>query len=333
MGKVFAVVLVLISLSIVMVVPTEGAYAFDWRHGERLQIPNLPPPPSRVGCYRRAETGRWESVPCISQEWLRENVPPPVGGYGKIYGIGYGTTAKSPVITTAFVTVQFVKFSGETDTIFGDGAYSIQTNTNGFTGNNNHNDWVQFAYQNFPNGETPFSGLCTWVIDLTTWDYWTHTVCTEPPVEPLSSSYSATVIGYSYRSMVITAAPSWWQWLLATVAILPHGIYAVVAPDAFNLHANWHSVSGTILGTGGGSEAVFTSPTAVTTTVAASSCTGLPATSPFCLSGNAASYYYTSGITAESNNLALLEIPPTLVCGSPLSSYPNWCLLTSRSGI
>ena len=156
----------------------------------------------------------------------------------------------------------------------------------------------------------------------------------KPPVESLSSSYSATVIGYSYRSMVVTAAPSWWQWVLATVAILPHGIYAVVAPDAFNLHTNWHSVSGTILGVGGGSEAVFTHPTIVTTGVGASSCTAPPVISGIgCVSGNAASYYYTSGITAESNNLALLEIPPTLVCGNPWSTYAKWCLLTSRSGI
>ena len=329
--------LILISLSIVMVVPTEGAYAIDWKYGERLQIPNLPPPPSRLGCYRRAETGRWVSVPCLSQEWVRENVPPPDGGYGKIYGIGYGTAADSPLITTAFVAVQFVKFSGETDTIYGDGAYSIQTNTNTFTGPYNHGAWVQFVYQNFPSVETPFSALCTWVIDLTTQDYFTHTVCMKPPVEPLSSSYSATVIGYSYRSIVITGTTApvmLFSSFLSTVAILPHGIYAVVAPDAFGLRNNWHGVSGTIIGAGGGSGAQFTSPASVTTGVAAYSCKALPVISGIgCASGNAASYYYTSGITAEWNNLALLQMSPALVCGNPASWYANWCLLTSRSGI
>jgi len=337
MRRISAVVLVLISLSIVVVVPTESTYAIDWKYGERLQIPNLPPPPSRLGCYRRSETGRWVSVPCLSQEWIRENVPPPTDGYGKIYGIGYGTTADSPLITAAFVAVQFVKFSGETDTIYGDGAYSIQTNTNTFTGPYNHEAWVQFVYQNLPSAETPFSVLCTWVIDITTEDYWTHTVCMKPPVESLSSTYSATVIGYSVRSIVMsgTTAPYvFFSSSLSTVAILPHGIYAVVAPDAFGLHDNWHGVSGTIIGVGGGSQAVFTSPTSVTTGVAASSCKTLPVISLVkCAPGNAASYYYTSGITAESNNLALLEIPPTLVCANPASWYANWCLLTSRSGV
>jgi len=141
----------------------------------------------------------------------------------------------------------------------------------------------------------------------------------ETAAQYLSSSYSATIHGFASRG------PS--QFILATIGVLPDGVYAVVAPDAFGLHAIWHIVGGTIMGASY-SGAVFTYPIMTMTTVAASSCLAMPFPRfGRCFPGNSAAAFYTDGETAEWNNMPFAP-NPTLACGPP-----NWCYLYAQSSV
>jgi len=132
-----------------------GGNARSHPDGVREFTGDTPSPPSDPGCYHYTKTEGWVSVPCLSQAQVQA-LPPP--GTNHIPGIEYRklgkATPKYPIISKAYVEVTFVQFSGETDTSFGSGAFSIQTNTNLFTGLNKHLDWVQFVLQYF-GGDSP----------------------------------------------------------------------------------------------------------------------------------------------------------------------------------
>lgn len=221
-------------------------------------------------------------------------------------------------------------FSGETDTVNGSGAFSIQTNTNFFTGLNKDWCWVQFVLQNYPNEDVPQAPLCVWVFDVTEND-WTHTVCMYVPIQYLSSTYRAGIWGYAMRGHS--------QYVLSTIAIVPAGdgnigIYSVVAVDVFGLHANWHAVTGTILGAGSGSQANFTSPTTVVTTiVAAYSGAAIPTLfDKYSFLGKLAVWNgltvrgHSVWGTGETNNLCFPPAP-TILCGR----YSCWIEVTYKN--
>ncbi|MGA2876071.1 MAG: hypothetical protein ABSE82_11110, partial [Nitrososphaerales archaeon] len=60
------------------------------------------------------------------------------------------------------------QYSGESDSGTGSSNnWSIQLNTNTFTGSNSQDDWVQFTYQQ-PVNVLGQNELCIWQIELTT---------------------------------------------------------------------------------------------------------------------------------------------------------------------
>jgi hypothetical protein len=65
----------------------------------------------------------------------------------------------------------------------------------------------------------------------------------------------------------------------------------VTAPDTYGLHSQWTQVSGTILGIGGGSRAIFAHPTQVASNAGAYS------------SGLDSAQTFTAYVTGETNNL------------------------------
>lgn len=143
------------------------------------------------------------------------------------------------------------------------GAYSIQLNTNTFTGNNGHRDWVQFAYQDYCGNHGGVVGqscedrsrFCVWNIDLTVSnDEGYHPTCVGPGDIPLSEKHS-------------------WQWetiiqgwvspngnLVGCGWLNGDGEWCVVTPDQYGLataNIGWVEAAGGIMGSGGSSQADF----------------------------------------------------------------------------
>jgi hypothetical protein len=212
-------------------------------------------------------------------------------------------------LTLGLVQVAFKEYNGETDSTFGDKAYSIQLNTNGFNGNNGDEGWVQFVYQDFCGYGYQFvgeqkceskTGFCIWNIDLTVAGKtnnnqgYNPTCVSVGPVD-LSSTYSAVIYGYTAPGQK-----------LVSYLFLPgssFGLTAVVAPDVYGLAGNWYQVSGGVMGAGGGSQAQFgKNPTIEQTNIEADSC---PRPSEFdaCTSPQIAAISYQDGSTGESNDL------------------------------
>jgi len=103
------------------------------------------------------------------------------------------------------------------------------------------------------------------------------------------------------------------QGTLVVVADLPQGVYSTVTSDSYYLAENWVTVSGTILGSGGGSQAQFTSPTIVQTSVRAlyvgiNTADGLVRVLPI---------PFMDFNTAESNNLNHFPFSPTQLTYTP----------------
>ena len=204
--------------------------------------------------------------------------------------------------------------------------YSLQDNTNTFIGTNGHNDWVQFVYQTTSGGTSGVA--CIWQIDLTLPNQqgYSPTGCASGgdlgSSDVNSGSPMCCVEGFELPGILAMA-----------VSDVAGSALAAVWPDLNGLQTgdNWNQASGSILGVGGGSRAVFASGTEEQITLNASSCVsyggfltfpvacqvqGFPGAGPP-LKPNAFSSW--PNVTAETNNL----LP---VIGSPPKHLPklNW---------
>jgi hypothetical protein len=284
-------------------------------NGPRTKPPNLPAPPRQIGCYRYARANGWRQVKCLAAAYVKKRFGIPLAGtpgiqQGKqLAGGGFSQVGPSIVLS------QLDAFSlhgpaVETDTTKGPGGYSLQDNTNTFVGTNGHNDWVQFVYQT-TNGGT--SGVaCIWQIDLTLPNQqgYDPTGCASGgdlgSSDVNSGSPMCCIEGFELPGMLAMA-----------VSDVAGSALAAVWPDLNGLEAgeNWNQASGSILGVGGGSRAVFASGTEEQITVNASSCVsyggfltfpvgcqvqGFPGAGPP-LKPNAFSSW--PNVTAETNNL------------------------------
>jgi hypothetical protein len=310
-----------------------------------VDFPTLPPPPPlKEGC-RRNTGGEWQEVPCATQDDIKEHYPPPEWQFSIKSNpkLITPTPGRPPVVYTlplewGSVLVALLsapKTTSETDNHFGANAYSVQNNTNFFTGSNGHTDWVQFVDQSRPGQP---DGLCIWNIDVTvavatknqqgyspTCVSATRSVPDKPLTGPnATAGVPIVVTGY-------IAAPSGGSStrLLVLYGQLPDagGWWSVTAPDIYGLSGNWTEISGSIMGLGGGSQATFTHAS-LETLLGARSCLE-PYTAASCPTGTLPAviihelvYYaapYYSGVTAESNNL----VP---VIGSPPAHEPTTLL-------
>jgi hypothetical protein len=244
-------------------------------------------------------------------------------------------------------------------------AFSIQTNTNFFpcstcksgspfaltsgvansASQPGDTGWVQFVYQQFESGKSGNSRLCVWNVDVTvanntannagyapTCVYPSATYPMAPVAGPGAAIGAAEVIGYVQCPNASSKAGC----TLWVVAQLPwaagSGWWSISAPDSMGLAGNWTNVSGTMLGAGGASQAIFTG-TQMQNVVRGYSCYTAPQSSTgytpqactpppvysilgrgFDLTASPASYYPTG----ESSNFT--NGPVTFTC----AAYDCW---------
>jgi hypothetical protein len=176
----------------------------------------------------------------------------------------------------------FSKFSGESDSICGTNSFSLQGTTNDFTGSNGHDDAVQFAANNEwnvnnKNGcQSGSAQACTEQVDIR---YQVYTLkCVSISVQTLSSTWTSYITAFASGGSVTTEFCSYQQ----------NQCWSISDYDKYGLASHWNKLSGQILGTEGGSNAKFTSPTAMQTQVFFAGLT---------------SGIYTSYLTDETNNL------------------------------
>ena len=268
-------------------------------------LPATPPPvlasiqnwPSAVGCYYYGQAG-WEYVTCLSREAvLKYHLFP-----GYFLGIHSYQPASSftlpPRLTYGIVMVNIQLFGSETDSKSGDGAYSIQLNTNFFFGNNGQTDWVQFVYQAIPKDDKSF--FCVWNVDTQTQDY--DPTCMDPGVVNLSEMHTIWVPqweSYIIGSWTVNGNLIGCGWLNGH-----HGFVCVVAPDKYGLATStigWVEASGGIMGAGDSSLAKFEN-THLQTDIGATSC-GTPLLWIYCSGPSISADDHVQGVTGESNNL------------------------------
>lgn len=109
-----------------------------------IQWPNIPDL-TGSGAYERINYGPWFKINAVSGSGpISATVPME----GNTYGVE-GGNASNNGINDAVVQVSFSNLaSGESDNIWGSNAWSVQLNSNFFTGSNGLGDWIQFVLQN-----------------------------------------------------------------------------------------------------------------------------------------------------------------------------------------
>jgi hypothetical protein len=254
------------------------------------------PPLQRLGCHHLVN-GRWQDVPCVSREYTKKTLPfPPPGGLEssiqsnprEVWFFRYSFTYTAPIVwgSVAINILTDPTQATENDSSAGANAFSIQTNTNQFNCTVCSNGfpfegtqagdvgWVQFVYQ------PSTYGLCVWNIDLSQQIYQPTCVSPVPPYSRnLTGNGAAIGAGEVFGYVFCPTPGSNSGCTLNVFGYLPwaEGWYSVTGvPDLLGLAGNWTNVSGTILGEGGGSEAVFAggggSPVQIQTFLRAYSC-------------------------------------------------------------
>ena len=203
----------------------------------------------------------------------------------------------------------FSQFSGESDSQYGSNDWSIQLNSNYFTGNNGHQDAVQFIEFNYPSrcwGACGYAQVC-----IQQWDATTGTLdrnqCMGTNQQGLNNGYSATEYGYLSQS-------GGTNYVNAQFCDNTGKCWGTVDTDVNGLAGRWSDASGTILGLANGSTANFSHPTSLSTFV--------EVLAPTYFSGYSENYV----ITREANNLNAGTA--SLSCGHSISFY---CATTTPS--
>jgi hypothetical protein len=204
----------------------------------------VPAPPAKVGCYRYVNAV-WLKGPCDTQASIKKYIPHPE----LLSGIGGHFKTSTSRFTLSVVSVKAINTQGgsETDNQWGSGAYSLQDNEF-FTGSNGQPDGVQFTDQHNP-AFAVFgfeNNVCVWQVDVTTQNYTSN--CAS--LGTFMPQYVEGTWQGSYGS----------SGLLTVGAATGSGsAVAVVVPDLYGLGVGhrWNNSSGSILGYGNGSEAVF----------------------------------------------------------------------------
>lgn len=257
-----------------------GAVNGNTSSTELNTISEIPAAPSAIGCYHYTKGTSWVNVPCATAEETKNLPHPTIGGQPSgVYAI---RDSANTVQSYGKVDVKFSAFAGESDTTPGVGTvsnkWSIQTNTNTWVISGT-TWWAQFVEQNDPS--TTWKYNCIWQNNLSTQDYTDH-VCISVPLQTLSSSFEGyvegkTITNNNLSSQYCNVGANTQCWLVTTA-------------DRHQLHTNWTSTSGTMLGMGGGGTANFVSTSTDVTQVT----TG-PATT---------AATFTDTTTNEMNNMA-----------------------------
>lgn len=212
------------------------------------------------GAFERINDGPWFKINAVSGSGPASATVPMEGN---TYGVE-GGNASNNGLNDAVVQVSFSQLaSGESDNLWGSNAWSVQLNSNFFTGNNRLGDWIQFVLQNNIYNSSPTQRFARFGIWNVTNVYGSAQIYSNTsvyfPIQTLSTSTSYSIAGTYGNSEIegqlVISSPS------NTYS------YLVYQPDKYGLFGNWSSASGTILGGGGLSTADFKHPTTETTTV------------------------------------------------------------------
>lgn len=308
-----------------------------------LQFPSFAAPLGGLGCYHKQPADQvWQSVACVPPSETRK-LPRPQADATMLAasnGNGVPATSRATSLWEGYVDVVFFnKFSGEVDPGFGgiSNSWSIQANTNFFTGNNGDTDWVQFVYQNVPPPPPGSSfapsppNLCVDQEDMNLGNSQNavQQQCVDTTVQTLSSNFAGYVTAITTPSQLCKEVPYfYWRYdcvpanYLTAIFTSWNGgevvgeSWAVTALDVFGLSTRWSRISGTIVGTALGSEAQFTSPTLIISNIGAYG----PA-----LKSASFTNLNLPGSTAETNNLSFISESTYCVSG-------GWCYLVTEMG-
>ncbi len=287
-----------------------GASGASGAASKPASSPQIPPPPHEVGCWRYGPAAGWQQAKCATPRFISRHFPHPE----VLSGIGTGSLKTSGPIDVSVVAAMPVEgqAGSESDSGAGSNAYSLQDNAF-FTGNNGQPDGVQFTDQSEPWILGELNGVCVWQIVI-------------PPQNYISNC--ADVLTGDHVELVEGTA--WGGLLMAAAASPGNGTaIAVEVPDRYGLENDdrWNNSSGSILGLGNGSEALF-SGTEEAIAMEDSSCLdddGFIGYSVFCTARKLSPGAYTDYSpgpsthnyeTLETNNL----IPVT---GSPPAHLPT----------
>jgi hypothetical protein len=275
---------------------------------------HFPALPHAVGCYRfhaaTTNIDAWRLVPCATPAYIEAHFPDPEVLSGVFGGSGVSSHAAPFALSVLSVHPVRQQLGLETDSQQGTNYYSLQDNAF-FTGTNGVEDGVQFTVQKPGVGSSP--GVCVWQVDIPAPDY---------------NSNCATISTSDRPQMVEGTVFDG----ILTVGVAFDGCCTAVAvevPDMYGLgHGDsWDNSSGSILGYGNGSEAVFTD-TEEAIDIQVSSCLddgGFIGYSVFCEGGKLkpnVSVAYSPG--PSTNNFKTKETNNLLpVIGSPPGVLPT----------
>jgi hypothetical protein len=284
---------------------------------KRLITPGkYPPPPAKEGCYS-FEAEAWHQTEC---ETPAEQPPPE-----DLDGVETGPPG-SPLVQGQLVVAPLDdQFASDVDNKFGPGAYSIQLNTNGITGNNGEADWMQFVDQVSNAGEgMALHHICLWQIDTHTKQYYTYLRCKQIMLSAREPGDIDITAGTENGMLYLGWA--------AFGSITPLHLVAVVSPDAYGLgdDGRWRAVSGLVVGYGGSSRATF-ADAEDEIGVQASTCPAYGGLWDFLVKRKECSRYPALepyafgafGTTGESSNLEpVIGNPPTVL--PKVAYYNKW---------
>jgi hypothetical protein len=266
--------------------------------GQTSPSANLPPPPSAIGCYiLSSQSNSWASTQCDSSAIDHKLPKPTEGGSSGVKGetskasINYGEIQYYPSVPRS---------PGISDSSWGSGSFSVQANTNGFTGTNGHLDAVQFTDQN--DEGSPSNNLCIWQVDVTSQNYDNNCMSLPYYMVGLYGYAWLYMLGYVYHGNIYA------QFCMERRSYC----YDINTSDEYGLGGRYLSLTGTILGYGSGSKANFVKGSTMGTTV------GLYQSSKPFASGE------QRVETVEQNNLGT-QSTGTISCSS------SWCYLSTQA--
>jgi len=167
-----------------------------------------------------------------------------LSGISGTTGVKDGVSHTAAPFTVGILSAHPVagQFGSVSDTLAGSANFSLQDNVF-FTGNNGVEDGVQFTDQSAPSVVGFLNGVCVWQVDISTQNY--DPVCSGV----LTGDFIEKVEGAVDDGLLTVGAEA--QSCCKAVAVVTADVYGLGA------HDRWNNNSGSILGYGNGSEAVF----------------------------------------------------------------------------
>lgn len=216
------------------------------------------------GCYVLSpNSNSWTQVACETAQQASKLPKPTEGGS---HGVE-GESAENLISAGAINYYPSVPSSpGISDSSKGSGSFSVQANTNGFQGVNGQLDWVQFTDQN--DAGSPSNNFCIWNVDITTQNY--NNNCMSLPyymvglygIPWLFMEGYAPGNGYLYAEFCMESSKYCYSISASDEYCLGGGNC-----DGGSMFDQFWSMTGTVLGYGGGSKASFVSGSSLSTLV------------------------------------------------------------------